>query len=244
MVLDQVSEADCGVVTTRVRERLAELGEHDPDKFILADSRERIGLFRGVCAEAEPAGMPPALPGGDDVPSTSRTPSSRWPAESVGRSSARRATRASAWPTRTAGDQPCACRRTRSHGPIDIVGAGDSTSAGIACAVAAGAAPGRGGGVRQPGGVDHHSADRHDRHRLAGAGPAALARGVRSGRRDVQDLIAEHAARHLDLHAVADLLPEQPLADRAGGQDLVVVVILVAGSHQLVDLFLACSPGP
>ena len=62
-------------------------------------------------------------------------------------------------------------------GPIDIVGAGDSTSAGIACAVAAGATLERGGGVRQPGRVDHHSADRHHRHRVAGAGPATLGRG-------------------------------------------------------------------
>src|SRR5260370_28086519 len=48
VVLDQVSEAECGVVTTRVREELAELGRARPDKLILADSRERIGLFRCV----------------------------------------------------------------------------------------------------------------------------------------------------------------------------------------------------
>ena len=51
IVLDQVSEADCGVVTKRVRDHLAELGERDPDKFVLADSRERIGLFRNVCVK-------------------------------------------------------------------------------------------------------------------------------------------------------------------------------------------------
>ena len=51
IVLDQVSEEDCGVVTKRVREQLAELGERDPDKFVLADSRERIGLFRNVCVK-------------------------------------------------------------------------------------------------------------------------------------------------------------------------------------------------
>ncbi len=50
IVLDQVSEEDCGVVTTRVRERLAQLGDRE-DKFILADSRERIGLFRNVCVK-------------------------------------------------------------------------------------------------------------------------------------------------------------------------------------------------
>ena len=51
LVLDQVSEEDCGVVTKRVRDHLAELGEGEPDKFVLADSRERIGLFRNVCVK-------------------------------------------------------------------------------------------------------------------------------------------------------------------------------------------------
>src|SRR5262249_53884733 len=49
IVLDQVSEADCGVVTQRVRARLAERADAEPGKFVLADSRERIGSFRGVC---------------------------------------------------------------------------------------------------------------------------------------------------------------------------------------------------
>src|SRR5262249_11340406 len=48
IVLDQVSEADCGVVTQRVRALLAERAEAEPGKFVLADSRERIGLFRSV----------------------------------------------------------------------------------------------------------------------------------------------------------------------------------------------------
>src|SRR5439155_1892675 len=48
VVSDQVSEADCGVVTAKVRDRLAALGEAKPDKVILADSRERIGHFQSV----------------------------------------------------------------------------------------------------------------------------------------------------------------------------------------------------
>src|SRR5262245_45421035 len=39
IVLDQVSEEDCGVVTRRVRDRLATLAAADPAKFVLADSR-------------------------------------------------------------------------------------------------------------------------------------------------------------------------------------------------------------
>src|SRR2546422_784163 len=59
------------------------------------------------------------------------------------------------------------------------------------------------------------------------------------GEGDVQDFVAVAAARHLDLGDVADLLAEQPLAPRAGAEDLVVVVVLVTGADQLVLLFLA-----
>lgn len=51
IVLDQVSEPECGVVTNSVRERIAELAARTPTKFVLADSRERIGLFRGMCVK-------------------------------------------------------------------------------------------------------------------------------------------------------------------------------------------------
>ena len=44
-----MSEPDCGVVTARVRARLEGLAAGRPERFVLADSRERIGLFRQVC---------------------------------------------------------------------------------------------------------------------------------------------------------------------------------------------------
>jgi len=55
LVLDQVSEADCGVVTARVRDHLAKLAEAEPAKFVMADSREQIGLFRNVCLKPNEA---------------------------------------------------------------------------------------------------------------------------------------------------------------------------------------------
>lgn len=51
IVLDQVSEHDCGVVTGRIREELASLAGRDEKKFVLADSRERIDQFRNVCVK-------------------------------------------------------------------------------------------------------------------------------------------------------------------------------------------------
>ncbi len=48
IVLDQLTETDTGVVTARVRDALASIGERYPDLILFADSRERIALFRNV----------------------------------------------------------------------------------------------------------------------------------------------------------------------------------------------------
>ena len=124
IVLDQVSEAECGVVTAAVRENLAELGERDPAKFVLADSRERIGQFRHVSvkpnerelkageSDSKRFGRPVFLTLGELGIKLIR------PSE----------------PDRLIPAYPVS-------GPIDICGAGDSCSAGIACAMTAGATP-------------------------------------------------------------------------------------------------------
>jgi rfaE bifunctional protein kinase chain/domain len=137
LVLDQVSEADCGVVTARVRDRLAQLGEADPEKLILADSRERIGLFRSVWLKPNQRECAGAVAGmGEEAGTVDR--GVRTLARRVGRpvyctcgeqgillaEPNGKVERIPAWPV---------------QGPIDVVGAGDSTSAGIACALAAGA---------------------------------------------------------------------------------------------------------
>lgn len=139
VILDQVSETDCGVVTSKVRQRLADLGARDPDRFILADSREQIGLFRHVCLKPNQAECLRAIGG---------------PAATAGNVAecavalARRAGRPVFCTCGADGillvepDQGATRRELIPAypvpGPIDPVGAGDSTSAGIACAVAAG----------------------------------------------------------------------------------------------------------
>ncbi len=144
IVLDQVSETDCGVVTTRVRERLKELGDAHPSRVILADSREHISLFRSVWLKPNRAECLKAM--GYKPEALARNSSLALQAcvelaRQVGR------------PVFcTQGEQGIRVVDSRPEplldmqvpafpvtGPIDVVGAGDSTSAALACALAAGA---------------------------------------------------------------------------------------------------------
>jgi bifunctional ADP-heptose synthase (sugar kinase/adenylyltransferase) len=143
LVLDQVSEAECGVVTRRVRVHIAELGARETNKFVLADSRERIGLFRNVCVKPNELELLRAA-GADESVDT---------AESY--LEAQREMTARIWNRVTfatrgvsgidvidardpvdISEQEVAAYPV--SGPIDIVGAGDSCSAGIASAMVSG----------------------------------------------------------------------------------------------------------
>jgi bifunctional ADP-heptose synthase (sugar kinase/adenylyltransferase) len=152
LVLDQVSEADCGVVTARVREALAELGTASPERFVLADSRERIGLFRGVSVKPNGRECELALRGWGTVTelhSPGLSPVRLLGAEGMARAFAEHIRRPVFCTWGEAGmylARPAASEVKVSlipaypvPGPIDVVGAGDSTSAAIACAAAAGA---------------------------------------------------------------------------------------------------------
>jgi rfaE bifunctional protein kinase chain/domain len=139
LVLDQVSQAGCGVVTPRVRDRLAELGDADPGKLILADSRRFIGRFRSVWLKPNQAECRRAI---EETGSAESAPAD---------AAVLLAERTCRPVFCTQGDRgiqvvdPRLGSRTNVlvpaypvTGPIDIVGAGDSTSAAIACAVPAG----------------------------------------------------------------------------------------------------------
>lgn len=135
LVLDQVSEEDCGVVTTRVRDHLAKVAEGDLAKFVLADSRERIGLFRNVCvkpnrAEAERIGI------------TFHQDADRWTQICRHIGGAVFETNGAAGIYLANDPKSVTAKRIPAYpvsGPIDICGAGDSCSAGIACAMVSGA---------------------------------------------------------------------------------------------------------
>jgi bifunctional ADP-heptose synthase (sugar kinase/adenylyltransferase) len=126
IVLDQVSEPNCGVITDRVRTRIGELAQRDPEKFVLADSRERIRDFENVSVKPNQREAA-AYPGG---PAAFAQGLGRHLFQTLGEN----------------GIDLFAPDCKRLHvpaypvsGPIDIVGAGDSTSAAIACAITAGA---------------------------------------------------------------------------------------------------------
>lgn len=132
-VLDQVSAADCGVLTGRVREQLAELARATPGRPVLADSRERIGAFREVHLKPNER---ECLRAGS--------------AANVAQAARELARRAGRSVFCTQGEKGLLLVEGKTNqewevpaypvsGPIDPVGAGDSTSAGILCALAAGA---------------------------------------------------------------------------------------------------------
>lgn len=164
IVLDQVSEDECGVVTKRVRDRLAELGDRDPAKFVLADSRERIGLFRNVCVKPngdelaatfrQRSGFATGSPFGHELPGLYRDTNRAVfctggelgiylaSPEVVKRFKQSDYIPAIPGDIGTAGTDPkhgfINVPAYPVAGPIDIVGAGDSCSAGITCAMVAG----------------------------------------------------------------------------------------------------------
>lgn len=136
LVVDQVSEEDCGVLTARVRQQLTALAQRDPGKFVLADSRQRIGLFRDV-------GIKPNRSEAEQLAHAAGA--STFPAGLIDATQHYRVIFC------TCGDEgmqlvypgmePPVPRRIPAYpvtGPIDICGAGDSCAAGIACAMVSG----------------------------------------------------------------------------------------------------------
>lgn len=134
LVLDQVSEPECGVVTMRVRDRLAELGAQGAGKIVIVDSRERIGLFRHAWLKPNERECLRAAAAVSNL-------------ADVLKGMAQRAGRP-VFCTRGANGMLVQASADTAAlevlgypvaGPIDTVGAGDSSSAALACALASGA---------------------------------------------------------------------------------------------------------
>jgi bifunctional ADP-heptose synthase (sugar kinase/adenylyltransferase) len=164
IVADQVTERNQGVVSDAVRDHLAKLAARHPRCRIFADSRSHIGLFRNVIVKPNQHELAASLaispqsagePAGGALPETPGAGVSR--GEPVPAAHAAVARAAEALCARAGGPVYATVgpdgilyvdNRGTEHipgvtirGPIDIVGAGDSTMAGIASALCAGATP-------------------------------------------------------------------------------------------------------
>lgn len=148
VVLDQVNEEAWGVVTTEVRDHLAQLCRRQPEKIVLVDSRRRIGQFQFGILKPNVAECLRAL--GRDEASLGSAPDA-----TVAREAAEGLAQQSGRPLFcTVGErgilavgfagQPPVLHTPGypAEGPIDVVGAGDSATAGIVSALLAGAQPG------------------------------------------------------------------------------------------------------
>lgn len=163
IIADQVEETECGVVTTAVRETLAELAARYPDRVVLADSRARIALYRNVslkpnlaeCVRAatsvEGKVQPPTRPNIQGEPKGPSASAGGQQALDAGRRAAEVLARhvgrcvyctlGSEGILHTDGKDFQHVAGYPVDGPIDIVGAGDATSAGIVCGLCAGLSP-------------------------------------------------------------------------------------------------------
>jgi sugar/nucleoside kinase (ribokinase family) len=135
-VQDQVDEEECGVVTPKVREGLAEFAERYPKKIFWADSRCRIGLFRNFIIKVNvQEAVKEAFPDGREEATD----------ELVVRAMAELRKRTGRPVFVTAGPrgiwvsdpEPMLVRGVRVDEPTDPTGAGDSATAGAVLALCA-----------------------------------------------------------------------------------------------------------
>ncbi len=141
VIADQVQERNCGVITDRVREEIMALARMHPDKPFVADSRERVGLFRDVIIKPNRREATLSV-----HPDWKRTPSLK-----VARECGEMLFRRTRKPVfLTAGhygiflftERGCThVPAVHVEGEIDTVGAGDSVMAGVVSALCSGAGP-------------------------------------------------------------------------------------------------------
>lgn len=135
IVADQVQEADCGVITERVRNEIARLGDSFPECALLADSRCRIGEFRSVIVKPNHSEGARSL--GMELDQTSAEHMVRHLAHRTGRPAC--LTLGARGLLAFNGQDVIHIPGFAVDGPVDIVGAGDSMTAGIVSSLCAGA---------------------------------------------------------------------------------------------------------
>ena len=141
IVSDQVDERNCGVVTDRVRDQIAIAAAENPQTVFLADSRARIGEFRNVIVK------PNQFEAARATALRSEVGLVAWEAAEVASRLYERTgrpvflTMGEDGMIVADGDSVTHILAMRAPSEIDIVGAGDSATAGIVCALCSGANP-------------------------------------------------------------------------------------------------------
>lgn len=139
IIADQVQERDCGVITGRVRDALAQLAPAHPRVLFYADSRERIGEFHNVFVKPNRFETVKAIHPGHS--GECPTPFALECAETLRRRTGRPVfltlDKEGICPVSEEGHTIIPCPPVT--GPIDIVGAGDSVTAGIVSSLVSGA---------------------------------------------------------------------------------------------------------
>jgi len=132
VVLDQVQETDCGVVTSSVRKTLSELASQN-DRPILADSRSHIDTFENVILKPNEHELTRLTTDASDPESAASQLANKTQRPVI-------LTRGPDGIVASDGTDNWSVDGIPVSDPIDIVGAGDSVSASVASALAAGAA--------------------------------------------------------------------------------------------------------
>jgi rfaE bifunctional protein kinase chain/domain len=134
IALDQVQEAECGVITSGLRDTLTEIAAARSGLIVLGDSRTRIGAYRGITVKSNRDEACRAAGLSQDAAACARALS--------------RLVGGPAYVTVGAEGMLYAAAEQVHHvpaipvtGEIDIVGAGDSATAGVVSALCAGADP-------------------------------------------------------------------------------------------------------
>lgn len=140
IVLDQVTEKDCGVVTARVKKAISELGRSKKDFIIYADSRAYIGDFTDIMVKCNVHELMKVF--GKNANGISENEVEEY-AKKLGDKTGRTVfiTMGEKGQMVVSGGKTIKVPAIKVEGPIDIVGAGDSTTAGTVAAMCAGLLP-------------------------------------------------------------------------------------------------------
>lgn len=138
VINDQVEEAECGIVTTRVRERLAELADLYRKKVFWVDSRRRAGLFRNLIIKVNTREAVNEV-FADRAGATNHQIVRQAMSELRRRNGRPVFVTAGSQGIWISDPQPMLVRGVRVEEPTDPTGAGDSATAGAVLALCAGA---------------------------------------------------------------------------------------------------------